>query len=81
MSKVWLPIKQFMVEHGGRRRTILLPIPADADLGQMREIEEWQKEKTLAELKRLPPLIPTHSNEEIAEALKQFISWKNRRKD
>ena len=74
--KIWLPIS-----HGGRTRNILIPYAQDIDESQLAEIIEWQKEKTLNELKKLPAK-PERviSREEAGRMLREYTEFLKRKK-
>jgi len=75
MSKMWLPIS-----YGGRTRNILIPNVQDIDDSQLNEIVAWQKEKTLDELKKLPPKQPhdVMKAKEVGAALKDYTNYLKR---
>jgi hypothetical protein len=78
MPKIWLPIS-----HGGRTRNILIPHTQDMDKSQLNEIVEWQKEKTLNELKKLPPKKPIEiaKAQEIGAQLNEYLQYLKRKKN
>jgi hypothetical protein len=78
MPKIWLPIS-----HGGRTRNILIPHTQDMDKSQLDEIVEWQKEKTLDELKKLPPRKPIEiaKAQEIGAQLSEYLQYLKRKKN
>jgi hypothetical protein len=78
MGRERLNIERMEVEHGGRKRVILIPTTPSSDPGQLREIREWQREKTLSELKKLPPREPKHSSEDIRGALRERLEYERR---
>jgi hypothetical protein len=78
MGRERLNIERMEVEHGGRKRVILLPTLGKIDRGQVEEIKAWQKEKTLRELKELPERKPKHSAEEVSEALRERLEYERR---
>ncbi len=77
MARIWLPIT-----YGGRTRNILIPGSQNIDDNQLDEIIQWQKEKTLEELKALPPKQPISiaRKKEIAGILKEFGEFIERKK-
>ena len=52
MPSIWLPIKE---PSTGREQLILIPGASNMDRVQLEEIIAWQKETTLAQLKKLGP--------------------------
>jgi len=76
--KIWLP-----VSYGGRTRNILIPNIQDMDDSQLDEIIEWQREKTLAELKKLPPKKPIDrmKAKEIGKMLKEYTEFLKRKRN
>lgn len=72
MPRIWLP-----VSYGGRTRNILIPNVQNIDNSQLDEIIQWQKEKTLKELKNMPEKKPVSiaRKEEIVGALKEYGKW------
>ena len=74
--QIWLPIK-----YGGRTRNVLIPNAQDIESSQLEEIIEWQKEKTLNELKKLPPKKPLNimKAKEIGKMLKEYIHFLKRK--
>lgn len=75
MALIWLPIS-----YGGRTRNVLIPYSHNVDDGQLREIVDWQKEKTVNDLKKLPPKPKSvMSKKEVAGALKQYLEYLKRR--
>lgn len=77
MPRLWLPIS-----HGGRTRHVLIPYTQNIDESQLDEIIEWQKEKTLDELKKLPPKKPMDEmrSKEVVGMLKEYIAFLKRRR-
>lgn len=77
MPKLWLPIS-----HGGRTRNILIPYIQDIDDSQLEEIIEWEKEKTLDELKKMPPKKPIDvaRAKEIGAQLNEYMQFLKRKK-
>ncbi len=76
MHKIWLP-----VSYGNRKRLILIPDSQNIDDGQLDEIIHWQTEKTLDELKKLPPKEPVSiaRKKEIVGMLKEYSEWLERK--
>ena len=69
-------------ETSGRNRLIMIPGAASMDIVQLREIIAWQEEVTRQQLKKLGPRPkPEHSKEEIADALKEVLARRKRRKE
>ena len=77
MPKLWLPLS-----YGGRTRNILIPYSQNIDDTQLDEIIHWQTEKTMNELKKLPPKQPMSvmKKKEVVEALRDFTDFVNRKK-
>lgn len=78
MAKLWLPIS-----YGGRTRNVLIPHTQDIDKSQLDEIIEWQKEKTLDELKKMPPKRPIDiaKAREIGAQLNEFMEYLKRKRN
>ena len=76
MPRLWLPIS-----FGGRTRNILIPNSQNIDNSQLDEIIEWQKEKTLDELKKMPKKEPVSiaKKQEIIGALKEYGEYLKRK--
>ncbi|KKN73879.1 hypothetical protein LCGC14_0396810 [marine sediment metagenome] len=72
--QIWLPIS-----YGGRTRNILIPYSHSIDESQLNDIVQWQTEKTLDELKKLPPKpVRTISKEDVGEILKDYMKFLRR---
>lgn len=70
MPQVWLPIKEPTT---GREITIIIPGANQMDRGQLKEIIQWQTEKTLADLKaKGPQPVARFSSKEVGQALNEF---------
>ena len=77
--KLWLPTKRIEVSYGGRTRVVI--IPSTGDLEYDRYLEEAQKEKTLEELKKLPPKPErTTSVANVAGMLREYAEFRNRKR-
>ena len=79
MAQIWLPIS-----YGGRTRNVLIPQAHNIDESQLDEIIEWETEKTLKELRALPPKKPVDKMkaQEIGALLRErleFIKRKGKR--
>jgi hypothetical protein len=77
LPKLWMPIN-----YGGRTRNILIPNVQDIDGSQLDEIIDWQKEKTLKELKSLPEKKPMNvlKAKEIGAMLNEHLQFIKRGK-
>ena len=75
--KIWLPIT-----HKGRTRNILIPYSHNIDQSQLDEIIAWQKEKTVAELDKMPPkperILP---EKEVAKMLNDYTKFLRRKRE
>jgi len=77
MPKLWLPSKTIEISYGGRTRIIVIPSTGDPIWD--RDLEQSAREKTLEELKKMPPREkPKHSKLEIAEALNDLLKFRKR---
>lgn len=76
MPKIWLP-----VSYGGRTRNILIPNVQNIDDTQLDEIIHWQIEKTMDELKKLPPRQPMSimKREQVIGALKEYRDYQRKK--
>ncbi len=77
MPQIWLPIT-----HKGRHRDILIPFSHDIDGAQLDEIVAWQKEKTIKELDKMPPLPErTISKHDVGKMLDDYTKFLRRKKE
>ncbi len=75
MPKLWLPLREPTT---GREQIIYIPGAEHMDKSQLEEILQWQKEKTLADLKAKGPQRPPMAvakRKEIGKALNEFRNY------
>jgi len=80
-SPLLLPVRTIKVVWGNRSRDVMIVKTGDKIWDS--ELEEWARERTLEQLKKLPPL-PIHSVEhkkEVANAMKEFNEWRRKKRD
>lgn len=80
MPGLALPMRRITVTWGNRSRVIYIPSMGDPIWDK--DIEDWQKEVTIAQLKKLPPLIQQtpETKKEVAGAIKEFLAWRDKRR-
>ena len=75
--QIWLPITR-----KGRTRNILIPYAHDIDGTQLDEIIAWQKEKTIAELDKMPPKPErTISKHDVGKMLDEYTKFLRRKQE
>jgi len=81
MTKLYLPTKQIEVEYGGRTRIVIIPSTGDPIWD--RDLEQSAREKTMDELKKLPPILKQtqEKKKEVGGILKEFVEFKKREKE
>ncbi len=64
----------------GRECIVLIPGASHMDIGQLREILEWEREQTMRQLlAKGPKPVPRFSKGEIAGAIKDFMAYRDRK--
>jgi len=88
VPKIWLPLQerrpnQLFVKDDvtGRERIIMIPGAGLLDRSHYDYIVEAEVEKTKDELRKMGPKpVARLSRQEVAGALREFISWRNKKK-
>lgn len=79
MAKLWLPIKE---ETTGREQLLIIPGAAHMDASQLKEIIQWQTEKTKAQLKaKGPKPVARMPRKEVGAALNEYLQWLKRKRE
>ena len=76
MTRLWLPL-----EVGYKLKKMLVFIPPTEDKIELKDLLDFAKEKTMDDLRKEPDRPKSrYSKEEIAGALKEYLTWLKRRK-
>lgn len=71
---------EVIINENGREMTVFYP--KSEDKGEEEALREYAIEKTREDLRKQPTKPPpTKSKEEIGSALKEFVQWRNERKE
>jgi len=67
------------IKEGDKERTIFIPGADEMDKNELRDIIQWQEEKTRDDLRKTPTEQRKHSKKEVGQALRDYREFQQRK--